>query len=442
MKLEQRYSGANLESKVGGWHRLRLAAAYLSGHEVWIVGLLVAGGVASNRLLPIAVSVAAFFWLIRRVGTGTWSVRTAMDWPVVLLGLVVPVTLWATALPDQTIPQVTRLLAGMALFYSIVNWAASAARIIALVYGSMLAGLGLAIMAPFSVAWATGGKLAFIPEAIYQGFPLLFTDSVHPNVLAGFLTLFLALSTSVLTFAWRRFGWLQRVAMALALLVMVGILILTKSRGAWIAFAGVLVLLAILRWRWGWLALAGALGAAIVGVASLGVVPALDLLATSDTISGMDSRIEIWSRAIYMIQDFPFTGIGMGSFTQVADMLYPFFLAEPGTIMHAHNLFLQIPVDVGIPGFTAWLAILLLVVMACWRVYRHGREVKDEWIAGVGTGLLASQLALTIHGLTDAVTWGLVRPSPLIWALWGTAMAAWRFYGYPEPVQDNDGRKD
>ena len=40
-------------------------------------------------------------------------------------------------------------------------------------------------------------------------------------------------------------------------------------------------------------------------------------------------RLEIWSRAIYMLQDFPFTGIGMGAFRQVANLLYPFFLAGP-----------------------------------------------------------------------------------------------------------------
>jgi putative inorganic carbon (HCO3(-)) transporter len=38
--------------------------------------------------------------------------------------------------------------------------------------------------------------------------------------------------------------------------------------------------------------------------------------------------------------------------------------------------------------------------------------------------LLCSQVALVVHGLTDAVTWGMVRPAPLVWALWGLAMAS------------------
>ena len=46
-----------------------------------------------------------------------------------------------------------------------------------------------------------------------------------------------------------------------------------------------------------------------------------------------------------MIQDFPFSGIGAGTFESVANVLYPFFLAGPDAkIPHAHNLLLQVAV--------------------------------------------------------------------------------------------------
>ena len=69
-----------------------------------------------------------------------------------------------------------------------------------------------------------------------------------------------------------------------------------------------------------------------------------------NTLGSLEGRIEVWSRAISMIQDFLFTGIGRGSFGPLADTLYPFFLAAPGTGPHAHNLFLQVAVDLGILG--------------------------------------------------------------------------------------------
>jgi putative inorganic carbon (HCO3(-)) transporter len=157
---------------------------------------------------------------------------------------------------------------------------------------------------------------------------------------------------------------------------------------------------------------------------SLGVEQINGLLFKSQAVDTLEKRTEIWSRALYMIQDFPFTGIGMGTFQPIATMLYPFFLADPNAqIPHAHNLFLQVAVDLGIPGLIAWLAILMLVIIAAWQVYRHGTATGNQWLAGLGAGLLCSQVALIVHGLTDAVTWG-TRPAIIVWAIWGLAMAA------------------
>jgi putative inorganic carbon (hco3(-)) transporter len=140
----------------------------------------------------------------------------------------------------------------------------------------------------------------------------------------------------------------------------------------------------------------------------------------------------------------------MGTFRQVANAMYPFFLAGPDAdIPHAHNLFLQVAVDLGLPGLIAWLAIFLLVCVGAWRVYRRGRRgaypaspplplspSPPLYIAGLGAGLLASQIALAVHGLTDAATWG-TRPALIVWAVWGLAMAAWNL----QRTADRIGRR-
>jgi hypothetical protein len=36
-----------------------------------------------------------------------------------------------------------------------------------------------------------------------------------------------------------------------------------------------------------------------------------------------------------------------------------------------------------------------------------------------------SQVALGVHGLTDAVTWGMVRPEPFVWILWGISFGVY-----------------
>lgn len=397
-------------------------AARLAGWEIWPVAAAVAASVALPRLLPAAVGLAAVFWAVRWIARGRPTRRTPADAPIALLVLTLPVTLWATALPEVTRPQVLRLLTGLALFYAIVNWAALRRRVELLALGVALAGLGLAVIAPFTVDWA-GGKIPFISNRIYDVFPTLVSDTIHRNVMAGALVILAPCPLALLLFGWRDLSRLVRAGLALCTLAMLATLILTQSRGGLLALVAALLLLAALRWRWGWLGLP-AVAVLIAALAwALGPRTLLDFLSTESAITSLEGRMEIWSRAAYMIQDFPFTGIGMGSFTRVADLLYPFFLAPPGHVDHAHSLFLQVAVDLGIPGLVAWLAVLAVVCLSAWRTYREGRRAGDGWVSGLGAGVLASQLALATHGLVDAVVWGLVRTAPLVWALWGLALA-------------------
>ena len=170
-------------------------------------------------LLPAAVITAAVFWLLRWIATGRLTRRTPADWAVILLMVMVLVTLWATALPAKTIPQVYRLLTGVAFFYAIVNWCNSLKRLRFLLLGTTLAGMFLAIFAAISVQWPVG-KLAFISEQLYQKFSILVSDTVHPNVLAGSLVLLLPIPLAGLLFAWGKMGWPERIIYSEAILVM------------------------------------------------------------------------------------------------------------------------------------------------------------------------------------------------------------------------------
>ncbi len=295
-----------------------------------------------------------------------------------------------------------------------------------IIVGTLLLGLVLAGGSLISVRWATT-KLPFIPAEIYQRFTLLVSDTVNPNVLAGSIILVLPVAISLLLFAWKVQSWSMRILAALSLAACSGVLLLTQSRSAIIALALAAGLLIILRWRWGWILVAGAASLVFI-LYQFERIPGfigINRIAVASLESlGLEGRIEIWSRAIYAIQDFAFTGIGMGSFTEVVDLLYPLFLSSPGKVSHAHNLFLQVAVDLGIPGLIAWLSILLGITLTAWQLYRHGKRQEDSWAAALGAGFLSSQLALVIHGLTDAVTWGMVRPAPFVWAIWGGTIAA------------------
>jgi len=413
---------------------LRRFFRFAAGQEIWPVGLAVAAGMLSERLLPLSVAVAGLFWLIRRAARGSFTRRTPGDMPVLALVLLLPLTLYVTTQPEVTIPQVLRLLSGIGLYYTLVNWADCPARLRLAAWGLTLAGGALALVSPLSVEW-NREKFTFLPAALYERFTLLVSDTANPNVMAGAIVILLSLAAGLILFSRRNFSRFERLLLWFCALLMAVVLVLTQSRGALLGLGAALALLAGLRWRWGWLFLLAGAGGMTAAIFAAGPDRVLQFVAGATSLGGWEGRVEVWSRALAMIGDFPLTGVGMGGFTQAADLLYPFFQYRAGSVEHAHNLFLQVAVDLGLPGLLTWLAVLVFSCKAAEESYRAGIELarsadpvagaqEPGLLAGLGAGLLGSQAALIVHGLLDAVTWGMVRPAPLVWALWGLAAAA------------------
>lgn len=405
---------------------LQRAAIRLVSLELWIVASVVALSVFSVRLLPIALIIAAAFWPLRWIAQRHLSVRTPVDAPIIVLILLLPVTLWATSEPATTIPQVMRLLTGIALFYTVVNWTTDRQKMETIFVSIMIAGFVLALVSPISVAWSfNAGEFPFIPISLYSYLPRLTPFAINPNIMAGQLVVLLPFPLAFVLFSGRRTGCWLLILADTSMLLMISMLVVTQSRGAILALFAIIAVVFILRWSYGWLMLP------VIGI--VGIVIGLilgndrlhDILVSSGIQSTADKRFEIWNRAWYIIQDFPFTGVGMGTYNKAVNLLYPFFINDP-TIPHAHNIYLQIAVDLGILGLVAWLALVGTVLLVSWRVYRHGYITGDRWLTGVGLGMIASQVALLVHGLTDNAIWADVPTAALTWGLWGYVLAVYR----------------
>jgi putative inorganic carbon (HCO3(-)) transporter len=407
-------------------------ACFIAELEIWVVGLAVLASMALTPLLPVALVIALMFWPVRWLAYGRPSIRTSADWPILILFFMAIVTIWVTALPWVSIPQVFRLLTGIAIFYAIVNWVnipptskglKPEDRLRLLTILIVAAGVLLAFLAIFTLRQQTA-KLFLIPDSIYKLLPTWGTGDTHPNVMAGTLDLLLPLGLSGFAFiSWKRHPW-QKVYYGITAFIIGSIILLTQSRGALLAVSVILVGLICLRWRYGWLSLIGIVMGGVFFIQLWGINAIMDFLSAGISLAGFEGRIEVWSRGVYMIRDFPITGIGMGTFEYVAGALYPFFVATSEVMPHVHNLLLQIAIDLGLPGLTAWLAILVSVGIAAGRIYSLGWRKGRSQVAAIGAGLLLSQFALIVHGFLDAVTWGMVRPAPFVWAGWGMAMAA------------------
>jgi O-antigen ligase len=116
------------------------------------------------------------------------------------------------------------------------------------------------------------------------------------------------------------------------------------------------------------------------------------------------------------------TGIGMGQFEPVLYALYIPILNPPGTfIPHAHNFLLQLGLDLGLLGASAFLWLLFELFRALWQAYRRLGD-RDPALQAAAVGLAAGVAGFLTYGLTDAIAVG-SRGSIIFWIMLGLGAA-------------------
>ncbi len=388
------------------------------------------------ELSPLATAVVllalAAVWLLVLFTSRPPS--TPFDAAFVVWGITLIIGLLATADPADTLPKATGLILGLAV-WRFVALAAYSRRRVGWVVGAMvLIGLSFSLVGIFSLQ-----ELPKIPVLAQlnpfrdQSLPGLAGLAVHPNQLAGLICLYLPVIVSLLLAprAGRQSPWL-RPALLLATLWTIAILILTQSRGGWIGtLAGLFILLVLWAVVLPPSAYRTTMRAFVVVVAFIGLAAILwigpaqlrDLWLNPPpetvvgTLTTLNYRKELWPWAVRAVTDFPFTGVGLGAFRQVVFRLYPLTFTPGLDIGHAHNIFLQTALDVGLPGLAAYVAILLVAAAAGWRVAR-----QDAALRAISLGLLAGLAAVHVFGLADALALG-SKPGIVFWLALGLLAA-------------------
>lgn len=388
---------------------------------IWVTALLPLFVFGEGRYLLYGLTGLGVLWTINGVLSRQWGRRSPADWSLLVWLLMIPVTLWATSVPVTTRQYLGYFLAELIAFYAVLTWVRTEQRLMLVAWGITGAGVGLAFSSLLLLQ--QGGRffsaLSFITK-IASALP----QTVQKNVMGGTLAVILPLAIGLILAQQK--GKYYRLRMGGACsgtLAIAAGLVLTQSRGAWLAVIVALVIMAAIATRRTlWLGVgAGLLGLALVIMALSGNLgPLVNQFLQSEALGGLDGRLEVWSRALMAIQDFAFTGIGLGGFSLVIPAIYPYFLSGPEPVPHAHNLFLQIGVDLGLPGLISFLLLLFWLVRAGFTGWRNFSHRPAGWIT---LGCLGALCAMLTHGLVDSVTWG-TKPAFLSWAILGLLLAA------------------
>jgi O-antigen ligase len=314
------------------WPRLALQAAILTAAVIWLVQRRRQSATAS---VPGPVREAACLLLLVLFGASLASTEIAvsLDATVQTVCYLAMVAMAASLLPSES-------PAGL-----------SASRILSLL---MFAGVAV-VFSGIVFSWAGGADL--------HG---LFGNKNH---FAGYLLLLLPLALSALLRSETR---KETMAFGAAAILMACGLILSQSRGAWLALTPGLALVVMLqpKDRRTWFRL---LGAGLLAVtlalalnhAALQTTAWASLAAVQDVAAAtsgqqpegtLGPRLDYWQGALAIARDHPWLGTGPGTFASV----FPAYQSNPSYYSkYAHQVLLQTLAEAGIPGMLALLGLLL-----------------------------------------------------------------------------------
>jgi O-antigen ligase len=140
-----------------------------------------------------------------------------------------------------------------------------------------------------------------------------------------------------------------------------------------------------------------------------------DLPATfALTIGEVDSRLTIWRNTVDMIAAQPWTGIGFGEFN-IAWTLSPFPIRGNQYFDNCHNLFLQLAVELGIPGAAA---VILLLMVALWQAIQRARLANGDRGLVARCGLIYVLLA-GAYSMVEYPLWYpyFIFPVAMMWGI-------------------------
>lgn len=232
----------------------------------------------------------------------------------------------------------------------------------------------------------------------------VFSTLENPNLLAGYLVGMAALTGGML---WQESERRAKLLLGALGVAQVACLVLTYSRGSWLSLLAVVGLAGVLiNRRLLWLL---ALVPVALAVGHEAVLERIMSVANPTDTSSM-LRLALWESTWAMIQDHPFAGIGWGSYWMVYPA-YDFFIQNPAVrILHAHNMYLNLAAEIGVPGFVAFMTVLIA----------HGRLAVRQWrrsspaARGMFIGMAASLVGILLNGLTDYVLFN-IQLSLLYW---------------------------
>jgi hypothetical protein len=333
--------------------------------------------------------------------------RTPFRLPISIFLLSAGLGVWTAYDPNVAWPRFWLIISAALLFLAVLQQRPADLWLLAY----CLAILGIIISSHFLLTynWEAGPRKI---EAISRlGIlwmkvrPTIQGESLYPNFAAGIVMALFPFALAAIVHTSRKKRYLQASFWGIGSLLCAACMVLSATRGIWISFMVVAVFLSLwaaCRWLAHRLHWRPAFLLALILLPILAAGAAFFILFAQQSVSLLNSmpgpamaenRLLLQADALRLIQDFRFTGAGLGTFSG----LYGHYIRVTPNfiILHAHNIYLDVTLEQSPLGLIALVWIFLLTI---W-VLIDGYQFSSEKLLSVAA--LTSLLMVMIHGLAS-----------------------------------------
>lgn len=387
-----------------------LSARILWFEPLWI--LLLAPSLLFTELLwdptvrPLLIMALFLFWPLRLKAGEPLLPDGMMRWSIGFLLLWLPVTIWVSPRDSLSWEVAGYLYWGMIFSVALYHWRPLQKEPKWLMLGMVFVGAVLALIGPEYLSVDPDKMLDLYQQAEFQQTTRTGVFTINPNILGAVLAMTFVLGSAL--FLQR--NWLKRRWLALFLVVPLLIvgngLILSQSRSSWLAvLIAIILLLWLAGWKWPAMLISGviAVGLVLLLVIAAGTLFPVDNLMQSAADS-LIRRMAIWRFSLEMLSRAPIAGIGLGVYEEAFAAQFPSLPLVGGRIAppHAHNLWLQVALDLGVPGLIAWVVLFVSLGYKLYQSCSEKQSPRYPLCMGVGAAIVV----MVIIGCFDNGLWG------------------------------------
>ena len=318
-----------------------------------------------------------------------------------------------------------KIISYLGMFLLIVNYVDSKRKLVRVSSIIVFGGIVISLLG-IAQKVAQAPKIYWFWEPLFKKDASFFGPFVNPNHFAGYVEMVIPLSLALFIVKWRHLGKEQHrdirgflvrmgtdegcrlILFSFLIILMVGALFVSGSRGGMISFLGSMVcLLSLLikreKGKRNVFIVVGFLIGIFCFLIWIGIRPLIEEFSSIQDISkdyDIQYRFQSWKASAKLVEDFPLFGVGMETFSSIfpryktSDLQYYY--------LHLENDYLQLLCETGLVGFGIFLWFMLnlfrQIVLGFSRY--DGRQVSDtQYISFYGC--LTGMVAIMVHSFWD-----------------------------------------